>query len=115
MSTAISPINVGTAPNDKTGSKIRTGGQIINENTTKLFNLSNKIDEGKMSIFKYTGNTDISAIEIKDLVSGIIVEGANKYFVKGQYKGTGSVDDFGTAANDFEDGSYYMLDYLELY
>ena len=51
MPTTTQPINVGLAPNDNTGDPIRTGGQIINENTLKLFNLSNKIDETKVQVF----------------------------------------------------------------
>ncbi|MEK0369749.1 MAG: hypothetical protein QQN55_01140 [Nitrosopumilus sp.] len=113
MSTTTDPINVGTAPNDDTGDKIRTGGQIINANTVKLFNLSNKIDEGKMSIFKYTGNVDISIIQQKDVVSGIVEDGANKFFIESQYV-TGDVSLFGTEAGNFNDGSYKNYKYRKL-
>ena len=113
MSTTTTPIDVGTSPNDNTGDPLRTGGQIINENTTKLFNLSNKIDEGKMHVHKYTGNTDISIIEQNDFVSGIVEDGANKFFVESQYN-TGDTSVFGTEAGDFNDGSYITFKYRKL-
>lgn len=113
MSTTTSNINLGTSPNDGTGDPIRDGGQIINDNTLKLFNLSNKIDEGKLQIYKYPGNTDISTTQQNDFVSGIIVSGGVKYFIKAQYN-TGSLTDFGTEANGFNDGSYITLDYINL-
>ena len=113
MSTTITAINVGTAPNDNTGDPLRNGGQIINENTTKLFNLSNKIDEGKMHVFKYTGNVDISIIQQNDIVTGIIVVSGTTYFIKAQYN-TGDTSIFGTEANDFNDGSYKTFEYTNL-
>ena len=110
MSTTTQQINLGTTPNDNTGDPLRDGGAIINANTTKLFNLSNKIDEGKMHVFKYTGNVDIAIIEINDIVTGIIEVTGSKYFVESQYNG-GVATDFGTEANDFSDGSYTTFKY----
>lgn len=113
MSTQIEQIELGAAPNDKTGTPLRNGGAIINENTTKLFNLSNKIDEGKMHVFKYPANTSITAIEQKDYIEGIIESEGVKYFIKAQYN-TGPDDDFGTASGFFNNGSYYTLNFTEL-
>lgn len=110
MSTTTQQINIGTTPNDDTGDKIRAGGDIINQNTTKLFNLSNKIDDGKLHIFKFPGNTDISQIEQDDLINGIVTVATKKYFIESQYV-TGDVAIFGTEAGGFNDGSYKTFKY----
>ena len=113
MSTTTTPINLGTSPNDNTGDPLRNGGQTINENTLKLFNLSNKIDETLLQIYKYPGNTDITTTQQNDVVTGIIDVGGSKYFIKAQYN-TGLLTDFGTVANDFNDGSYKTFEYTNL-
>ena len=114
MSTTITPINIGAAPNDNTGDKIRNGGDIINQNTVKLFNLSNKIDEGKLNVWKYPGNFDITVnVQQKDLVEGIIESAGIKYFIKAQYN-TGSDTDFGTVGGFFNDGSYNTISFDQL-
>jgi len=114
MSTTTTPIGLGAAPNDGNGDPLRTGGQTINANTIKLLNLSNKIDEGKLNVWKYPGNTDITVnVEQNDIVQGIIESAGTKYFIKSQYN-TGPDSDFGTLAGDFNDGSYKTLEYTEL-
>lgn len=112
MSTTTSNINLGTSPNDGTGDPIRDGGQIINDNTLKLFNLSNKIDEGKIGVYKYPGNTDISTVQQNDPVSGIVEDGGQKYFIFAKYN-TGSLTNYGTEANKFQDGSYITYFYYD--
>ncbi len=111
--TTTTPIDIGIAPNDGNGDPIRTGGDIINDNTLKLFNLSNKVDNAKMQVFKYPTNSDISTTEQNDFVHGIVVDGLDKYFIEAQYN-TGSITDFGTVAGNFNDGSYVTFKYRKI-
>ena len=106
MATTLEQINVGAAPNDDTGDKIREGGIKINNNTTKIGNLLNKIDEGKVQVFKDVGGPgDVANIAQDDVIRGIIEVAAVKYFIFAKYSGVGLVTDYGTVANDFNDGS----------
>lgn len=115
MSTTLEELNIGLAPNDDTGDRIRPGGQIIKDNFTKLFNLSNKIDIGKLQIYKdIDGPGDITQISQDDVIQGIIKVSAVKYFIFAKYSGVGLVTDFGTVANDFNDGSYLTYEYTIL-
>lgn len=113
--TTLEQINVGAAPNDNTGDKIRDGGIKINTNTTKIGNLLNKIDIGKVEVFKdVDGPGDIANIAQDDVIQGIIKVSGIKYFIFSKYSGVGSVTDYGTVANDFNDGSYKTYEYTIL-
>jgi hypothetical protein len=114
MSTTTTPIGLGVAPNDGNGDPLRNGGETINANTVKLFNLSNKIDEGKIAVWKYPGNTDITVtVQQNDVVTGIIESAGIKYFIKAQYN-TGPDTNFGTIGGFFNDGSYNTISFDEL-
>jgi len=112
--TTLEQINVGAAPNDDTGDSIRNGGIKVNANTTKIGNLLNKIDVDKLQVFKdMDGTGDIANIEQNDVVRGIIKVTGIKYFIFAKYN-TGDALDFGTVANDFNDGSYKTYEYTIL-
>ena len=112
--TTLEQINVGTSANDNTGDPIRTGGQKINNNTTKIGNLLNKIDIGLIQVFKYPGNSNVTVnVQQKDIVTGIIESAGVKYFIKAQYN-TGLDTDFGTVGGFFNDGSYNTISFDEL-
>lgn len=111
--TVITPINVGTAPNDTTGDPLRTGGILLNSNLSKLKDLTQVTEFGCLSIFKYDGNTDITQVEQKDVVETIITVATIKYFIKAQYN-TGDPTIFGTEAGLFNDGSYNTIEFDEL-
>lgn len=67
------PISVGAAANDKTGDKLRTGGQKINSDIAKLFILAKTIQSGVMLIFKHPGNNidaNQGILEVGDAVKG---------------------------------------------
>ena len=113
MNTTLEELNIGLAPNDGQGDKIRPGGEIIKDNFTKLFNITNRIEEGLLTVYRYPGNPNIAAIEQKDVVEGIIEEGGFKYKIEAQYN-TGDISDFGTAAGFFNDGSYNTSNFRQL-
>ena len=107
------PIDIGLAPNDGQGDPIRSGGEIINDNTLKLYNLSNKVQANFMQIFKHPNNGDIEIVEQNDVVNGIIGYLGELFFVETQYN-SGNINDFGTLAGNFNDGSYITYKYRKL-
>ena len=111
--TTLETIGLGAAPNDDTGDPIRTGGQKMNSNFGKLFDITNRIEEGLLTVYRYPGNPNIAFVEQKDLVQGIIEVSGTKYFIKAQYN-TGDISDFGTPAGFFNNGSYNTISFDEL-
>ncbi len=111
--TVITPIDVGTTPNDNTGDPLRNGGILLNSNLSKLHDLTKVIEFGNSSIWKYDGNVDITQVEQKDVVEAVITVATVKYLIKAQYN-TGDPTNFGTAAGFFQDGSYNTISFTQL-
>lgn len=111
--TALEQLGLGAAPNDNNGDKIRPGGQKINDNFTKLFNITNRIEEGLLTVYRYPGNPNVAVVEQKDVVKGIIESAGIKYLIEAQYN-TGDIPNFGTVGGFFKDGSYNTISFTEL-
>lgn len=110
--TDLEQIGVGNTPNDGNGDPLRTGGEKINANFTKLNKTRRIVCWGELQIYKGrqngTPNTSIDNIEPNDGVSGFIND--TIFVLFGQYV---SGDPFTIAAYNQDSINYIDLSDFE--